>query len=232
MASLFGRLQAPRLHPRPLLPRRSSLRHLPIYMLAGALLALALPAAATEPIPGHSVESIRAWVLEHNPELRAMGLETQAAEARILPAGALPDPMASVGFRGLDPDRPWRTVGAEREVNYALRQRFPLWGKRDLARNAASQDAVAIGLDRITAARDLLSDAFVLVLTGFLLQWPTLLTLASYPVLVWAYARLARREEKDCLSRFGNDYVSYMQEIPAFIPRRRRAPAPSAGGTR
>ena len=38
--------------------------------------------------------------------------------------------------------------------------------------------------------------AFVLVLTGFLLQWPTLLTLASYPVLVWAYARLARREEK------------------------------------
>ena len=74
--------------------------------------------------------------------------------------------------------------------------------------------------------------AFVLVLTGFLLQWPTLLTLASYPVLVWAYARLARREEKDCLSRFGDDYVRYMQEVPAFIPRRRRGPAPSQGEAR
>ena len=74
--------------------------------------------------------------------------------------------------------------------------------------------------------------AFVLVLTGFLLQWPTLLTLASYPVLVWAYARLARREERDCLSRFGEDYVSYMQEVPAFIPRRRRGPVRSAGEVR
>src|SRR3546814_608174 len=71
--------------------------------------------------------------------------------------------------------------------------------------------------------------AFVLVLTGFLLQWPTLLTLISFPVLVWAYARLARREEKDCLSRFGDDYARYMQEVPAFLPRRRRGPAPSPG---
>ncbi|MDP3411697.1 MAG: isoprenylcysteine carboxylmethyltransferase family protein, partial [Polaromonas sp.] len=51
--------------------------------------------------------------------------------------------------------------------------------------------------------------AFVLILFGFLLQWPTLLTLISFPVLVWAYARLARREEKDCLSRFGDDYARY-----------------------
>src|SRR3546814_12164926 len=71
--------------------------------------------------------------------------------------------------------------------------------------------------------------AFVLVLTGFLLQWPTLPTLISFPVLVWAYARLARREEKDCLSRFGGDYARYMQAVQAFLPRRRRGPAPSPG---
>ncbi|MBH1659553.1 TolC family protein [Stenotrophomonas maltophilia] len=128
-------------------------------MLAGALWALALPVTATEPVPGHSLESIRAWVLEHNPELRAMDFEAQAAEARIQPAGALPDPTASLGFRGLDPDKPWRSAGAEREVNYALRQRLPLWGKRALARTAASQDAVAVGLDRRTPARALLADA-------------------------------------------------------------------------
>src|SRR3546814_16220744 len=71
--------------------------------------------------------------------------------------------------------------------------------------------------------------AFVLVLTGFLLQWPTLLPLISFPVLVWAYARLARREEKDCLSRFGDDYASYMQAVPAFLQQRPRGPAPSPG---
>ena len=159
MASLFDPMQARRLHPYPLFRRRPLLRHLLACVFAGGLWTLALPATATEPIPGHSLESIRTWVLEHNPELRAMDFETQAAEARILPAGALPDPMASVGFRGLDPDKPWRTAGAEREVNYALRQRFPLWGKRGLARTAASQDAAAVGLDRVTTARDLLSDA-------------------------------------------------------------------------
>src|SRR3546814_6181731 len=57
------------------------------------------------------------------------------------------------------PDKPWRSAGADREVDYALRQRFPLWGKRGLARTAATQDPVAVGLDRITTSRDLLSDA-------------------------------------------------------------------------
>lgn len=68
---------------------------------------------------------------------------------------------------------------------------------------------------------------FILVLTGFLLQWPTLITLLSYPVLVWAYARLARREERDSLARFGDDYVRYMSEVPAFLPRRRKVAATS-----
>jgi len=159
MPFLLNRLQAKRLHPRPLCHPGHALRHLMPCLLAGALWILALPATATEPAPGHSLESIRTWVLEHNPELRALDLEAQAAEARILPAGALPDPSASVDFRGLDPDKPWRTPDAGRQVDYALRQRFPLWGKRGLARTAASQDAVAVGLDRITAARDLLASA-------------------------------------------------------------------------
>ena len=81
MASLFDPMQARRLHPYPLFRRRPLLRHLLACVFAGGLWTLALPATATEPIPGHSLESIRTWVLEHNPELRAMDFETQAAEA-------------------------------------------------------------------------------------------------------------------------------------------------------
>jgi hypothetical protein len=35
---------------------------------------------------------------------------------------------------------------------------------------------------------------FVVIMIGFLLQWPTLATLLMFPVLVWFYVRLARRE--------------------------------------
>jgi protein-S-isoprenylcysteine O-methyltransferase Ste14 len=60
---------------------------------------------------------------------------------------------------------------------------------------------------------------FVLVMFGFLLQWPTLLTLAMFPVLVFMYLRLARIEEREALAEFGADYERYMRETPAIIPR-------------
>ncbi|HSK10226.1 MAG TPA: isoprenylcysteine carboxylmethyltransferase family protein, partial [Vicinamibacterales bacterium] len=60
---------------------------------------------------------------------------------------------------------------------------------------------------------------FILVMFGFLLQWPTLLTLAMFPALVWMYVRLARREEQEALATFGEAYRSYMQHVPAFWPK-------------
>src|SRR5215207_1833867 len=60
---------------------------------------------------------------------------------------------------------------------------------------------------------------FVLILLGFLVQWPTLLTLAMFPLLVVMYARLARSEERDALERFGEAYAAYMRKVPAFFPK-------------
>jgi protein-S-isoprenylcysteine O-methyltransferase Ste14 len=59
---------------------------------------------------------------------------------------------------------------------------------------------------------------FVLIITGFLVQWPTLVTLAMYPILVFMYARLARREEAEMLERFGDAYRKYSERVPAFFP--------------
>lgn len=69
--------------------------------------------------------------------------------------------------------------------------------------------------------------AFLLVMFGFLLQWPTLLTLAMFPVLAYAYARLARTEEREMAARFGEDYRVYLSRTPAFIPRMRAHGRPS-----
>jgi protein-S-isoprenylcysteine O-methyltransferase Ste14 len=60
---------------------------------------------------------------------------------------------------------------------------------------------------------------FILVMAGFLLQWPTLLTLAMFPVLVVMYLRLARAEETAALAEFGEAYRAYMSRVPGFIPR-------------
>ena len=61
--------------------------------------------------------------------------------------------------------------------------------------------------------------AFMLIMFGFLLMWPTLLTLAMFPVLVWMYARLAKSEEAEALAGFGEAYERYKRDTPAFFPR-------------
>lgn len=60
---------------------------------------------------------------------------------------------------------------------------------------------------------------FILVMFGFLLQWPTLLTLAMFPVLTVMYVRLAGEEERDARRQFGEAYDRYAAVVPAFIPR-------------
>jgi protein-S-isoprenylcysteine O-methyltransferase Ste14 len=60
---------------------------------------------------------------------------------------------------------------------------------------------------------------FVLIMTGFLFQWPTVVTLTMFPLLMFMYWRLARREERDALAEFGETYRNYMREVPAFLPR-------------
>jgi methanethiol S-methyltransferase len=66
---------------------------------------------------------------------------------------------------------------------------------------------------------------FVAILLGFLFQWPTLLTVVMFPVLVLMYARLAVIEEREMQRQFGDEYTSYAARTPRFIPK--LGPAPS-----
>jgi len=67
-------------------------------------------------------------------------------------------------------------------------------------------------------------DGFLLVMIGFLLQWPTIPTLVMFPILVVIYTRLARAEEGEVATRFGNSWQAYVALTPGFIPHRRRDP--------
>ena len=61
--------------------------------------------------------------------------------------------------------------------------------------------------------------AFVMIMFGFLLQWPTILTLLMFPILVYMYYRLARYEEKAVRAEFGEAYARYALRTPAFMPQ-------------
>ena len=60
---------------------------------------------------------------------------------------------------------------------------------------------------------------FILIMLGFLVQWPTILTLAMFPVLTFMYVKLAKNEEQDAIKEFGDAYIKYRAKVPGFIPR-------------
>ncbi|HBF13966.1 MAG TPA: isoprenylcysteine carboxyl methyltransferase [Deltaproteobacteria bacterium] len=62
-------------------------------------------------------------------------------------------------------------------------------------------------------------DGFILVMIGFLLQWPTLITLAMFPILVVMYVRLAKKEEREVEAEVGEAYRRYKTVTPAFFPK-------------
>jgi protein-S-isoprenylcysteine O-methyltransferase Ste14 len=67
-------------------------------------------------------------------------------------------------------------------------------------------------------------DGFILIMLGFLLQWPTLLTLAMFPVLVLMYVRLGMHEDREARQTFGEKWERYAAQTPRFFPRFGRRP--------
>lgn len=73
---------------------------------------------------------------------------------------------------------------------------------------------------------------FVLIMLGFLIQWPTILTLIMFPVLVSMYYRLALREERDSREMFGEAWDEYAARTPRFFPRLGAAQPDAFSGAR
>lgn len=118
-----------------------------LALLCAALVAalVHIPARAQEPALGASLQGLLAHARAQNPEFNAVRLEADAAEQRIGPAGALPDPVLRVELMNINnfgsdasPNLLPSKIG---ETKYTLMQSLPLWGKRDLRRDVAAADA-------------------------------------------------------------------------------------------
>lgn len=121
-----------------------------IPVCAAALAALPLYAdEAVEPPLGDSLPHMLEWLDRQHPEIQAMRQESLAAQARIKPAGALPDPMLRVEWQDIERRNPTLAPNKVAATRYTLSQSFPWWGKRDLQRSVAESEA-----DRSTAQID------------------------------------------------------------------------------
>ena len=69
---------------------------------------------------------------------------------------------------------------------------------------------------------------FLGIMIGFLLQWPTIPTLAMFPVLVVIYRHLSISEEHEVAERFGPEWDAYAAVTPRFVPHLHSHTAPPA----
>ena len=62
---------------------------------------------------------------------------------------------------------------------------------------------------------------FIALFGEGIVHWPTLFSVGLFPIIVFAYVRLAKKEEQRVLKEFGEEYEAYQQRVPMFIPRRK-----------
>ena len=125
------------------------MRALSMLVIAGAIASLTPAAAAPKPrAPGATVAELVAMARRTSPEVAAAALDAEAAAARIVIAGALPDPIASIENENFSRRS---TSGKGSTVRFKVMQEFPLWGKRQLKEDIAGFDATAAGYRRRTA---------------------------------------------------------------------------------
>lgn len=63
-----------------------------------------------------------------------------------------------------------------------------------------------------------------LALFGQIIHWPTIITLALFPIIVGIYVHLALSEEKELVQKYGDQYRQYQRRVPMFFPARRKWP--------
>ncbi len=159
-------------------------------MLAAGLLAC-IPAVAqpTDVLLGATVESLLAAGRRLSPGLRAAALDTDAAVAKASGADRLDDPTITDSYTYYkDPN-----VFSAHTV--MLTQAFPLWGKRDLRRQAALADVDA-SRGRERAAQDELDERIKVAFAQYLL-------LTRDIAVNREIAELARRMKTAATVRYG-----------------------------
>jgi len=91
-------------------------------------------------------------------------------------------------------------------------------GWRELYRARQQNQLVTTGLYRFVRHPQY-TGLFIGLFGEGVVHWPTLFSIAIFPVIVLAYSLLSRSEEKKVLKQFGEAYRAYQKQVPMFVPR-------------
>lgn len=124
------------------------MQHVLTTLVVAALGVVGSPSSAwaDEAVPGASVQELLLLAQQNNPDYASMRFEAQAAQERVLPAGALPDPRLRVEWMDITKagaQNPTLLPGNVGSTRYTLMQDLPWFGKRDLKKGVAEQEAQA-----------------------------------------------------------------------------------------
>lgn len=85
------------------------------------------------------------------------------------------------------------------------------WGT--LYKNVKSSGLVTNGIYKYSRHPQYLG--FLLVIVGWFIGWPTLISLVFVPILVYKYVRVCTTEEKEIAK--DHEYMKYKEKVPFFI---------------
>ncbi len=114
-------------------------------LLTALLASACLTGQAQETNPGANLASLLDYARGHNPEYAAMRFDAEAAQERVLPAGALPDPLFRIELMDITNSGQEASAsllpGRVGSTKYTVIQPLPFWGKRELKREVADAEA-------------------------------------------------------------------------------------------
>ncbi len=120
--------------------------------------------------------------------------------------------LSTAGIMGMEAAWAFVMVASSAVIFFGLFLMSKGWGMI----HASNGELVTDGIYRYVRHPQYLG--LIVVTVGLLIQWPTLITLIMWPVLVLMYYRLARREEHEALEAFGERYEEYERHTPMFLP--------------
>ena len=60
---------------------------------------------------------------------------------------------------------------------------------------------------------------FIALFGEGIIHWPTIFSVGLFPIVILVFTWLARKEERDMIDTFGEDYRTYRKQVPMFVPR-------------
>ncbi|MDQ5878591.1 MAG: outer membrane protein heavy metal efflux system [Pseudomonadota bacterium] len=185
-------------------------------VLAACMLAWCAGTGAQERTPaitpGNGVESLLDYARQRNPELAAMRHEADAANERVTPAGALPDPKLRTELRDITrfgEQNPTLSPSRVGSTKYLLMQDLPWYGKRELKREIAEADAEGAK----GRAQGTWSDVAAKIKTNYVQLW----YVRNNETLMLEILDLMRRFEKVAQARYANGLAMQQDVIRAQV---------------